>query len=193
MGRFYALLLRETLGVFRQWWETSAFWTGLAALVLAVWVPVVNRLARGLQLSGWLAILPIVAVLLVALSWANYNRFRRLEDQLDRQKTRKERQVTVDHLAECRAQACDLIARRVRSDADYTTWQLEANEWAERVGGTLEAEFTRALRMKFDYVGVHAVQPIAGAYNDAHLHGMAILDNKIRVLANVIGDGIAQP
>ena len=86
-----------------------------------------------------------------------------------------------------------LLAQHVRSDADYVGWQLEANAWAERVGPILEANFPLAVRRKFDFVGLHALPVIANAHNDGHNRGMAILDRKVKVLEDIIGDGIAQP
>lgn len=189
MFRFYWRLLREVPSAFRDLWEASAFWTSLIVVVLGASVPVLKRL----ELSGWYALIPIGVLFLWAVLHANYHHAQHLEAQVERTKDRKARQAIVDQLADFRKDACNLLAKPVRSDVDYVAWQLEANEWAEGVGPVLEQHFEVAVRRKFDFVGMHALPVVAGSYNDGHNRGMIILDRKVKVLEGIIGDGIAQP
>ena len=189
MIRFYLRLLREVPSAFRELWEASAFWTSLITVVLGASVPVLKRF----ELPGWYALLPIGGLFLWAVLHANFRHVQNLAGQVDRTKDREARQAIVDQLADFRVEACNLLAKRVRSDADYVAWQLEANAWAEQVGPVLEANFELAVRRKFDFVGMHAVHVVANAYNDGHNQGMVILDRKVKVLEDIIGDGIAQP
>lgn len=189
MFRFYWRLLREVPSAFRDLWEASAFWTSLIVVVLGASVPVLKRF----ELSGWYALIPIGVLFLWAVLHANYHHAQHLEAQVERTKDRKARQAIVDQLADFRKDACNLLAKSVRSDTEYVAWQLEANEWAERVGPVLEANFEVAVRRKFDFVGLHAVTMVADAHHAGHNQGMAILDHKVKVLEGIIGDGIAQP
>ena len=187
--RFYLRLLRDVPIAFREMWEASAFWVSLIVLLLGASVPVLKRL----ELSGWYALIPVGGLFLWAVLRANYRHAQNLVDQVERSKDRKARQAVVDRLANFRMDVCNLLAQHVRSDADYVGWQLEANAWAERVGPILEANFPLAVRRKFAFVGLHALPVIANAHNDGHNRGMAILDRKVKVLEDIIGDGIAQP
>jgi hypothetical protein len=189
MWRFYWRLLREVPSTFREAWETSAFWTSLVVILLGASVPVLKRL----EVSGWYALIPVGALLLWAGLRANYRHVQNLAGQVERKKSREARQAIVNQLANLRMDACNLLAKPVRSDADYVAWQLEANEWAENVGPILEANFELAVRRRFDFVGLHYVPVVGDAFHEGHNQGMVILDYKVKVLDSIIGDGIAQP
>lgn len=189
MFRYYVNLLREVPSAFREIWEASTFWTSVVVLVLGASVPVLKKL----EVSGWYALIPIGGLLLWAVLRANYNHVQSLAAQVERIKDRKARQAMVNQLADFRKDACNLLAKSVRRDEDYVAWQLEANEWAEKVGPVLEQHLGIAVRHKFDFVGMHAVPVVAGSHNDGHNRGMVILDRKVKVLEGIIGDGIAQP
>ena len=189
MWSYYWRLLREVPTAFREVWEASAFWTSIGIVVLGVSVPVLSRL----ELSGWYTLIPVGGFFLWAILRANYRNVEDLTGKVERTVDRKARQAVVDQLSDYRMDACNLLAKPVRSDADYVAWQSEANTWAETVGPILTTHFEHAVRRKFDFVGLHQLLPVADAYNADHHQGIMILNYKVKVLEGIIGDGIAQP
>ncbi len=189
MLRFYLRLLHDVPSAFRELWEASAFWASLIIVVIGASVPVLKRL----EISGWYALIPIGGLFVWAVLRANYRHVQDLAAQVEQAKDRAARQAVLNQLADLRMDACNLLAKSVRTDPDYVAWQLEANTWAEQVGPILEANFPLAVRRKFDFVGMHALPTVANAHNDGHNRGMVILDRKMKVLEGIIGDGIADP